>query len=377
MALRERMIPCSDVAEWTHDLEMTGCHVIDSTPDPARQGFCLLRFESSHDVPDVRAVSFLPVADATPVENALSATQISTAHAIVNIFETGTVLGRYGQVTLLPGDTGHLTFGRSQTTLGSGNLGKLIDAYCKNPGARFGARLSTFLQRLNDRDTGLDADVKLHNLLRATADDPVMRDTQDTFFDRGFWQPAAAEAARLNIRSALGVATVYDSWVHGSWNRMRDLTIERAGTVASLGEEGWISAYLATRRAWLDNNPVLHATVYRMDTLQALAQEQHWSLNLPLFVRHQEISELTLKAQPSDCYDGPAPGSRTLAVTAPMARGLDVRLVQLGLSDANLDVKADGVFGGGTAQSIKQYQKDQGLPVTGVADVALIAHLTA
>jgi peptidoglycan hydrolase-like protein with peptidoglycan-binding domain len=54
-----------------------------------------------------------------------------------------------------------------------------------------------------------------------------------------------------------------------------------------------------------------------------------------------------------------------------------VRLLQLGLSDANLNVKADGVFGAASAQSIKQYQKEHGLAVTGVADVALIAKLTA
>ena len=32
MAVRERTIPCSDFAEWKHDLESTGFHVIDSTP---------------------------------------------------------------------------------------------------------------------------------------------------------------------------------------------------------------------------------------------------------------------------------------------------------------------------------------------------------
>ena len=35
--------------------------------------------------------------------------QKQAAQAIVNIFETGRVLGEYGQVTLLTGDTGHLT----------------------------------------------------------------------------------------------------------------------------------------------------------------------------------------------------------------------------------------------------------------------------
>lgn len=86
----------------------------------------------------------------------LTTTQKKTAQAIVNIFETGSVLGDYGNVTVIRGDTGHLTFGRSQTTLGSGNLLKLLQSYCDNPGARFAAKLSPYLARFADGDLTLD-----------------------------------------------------------------------------------------------------------------------------------------------------------------------------------------------------------------------------
>ena len=52
--------------------------------------------------------------------------QKKTAQAVVNIFETGTALGKYGNVTLMAGDSGHLTYGRSQTTLASGHLSLLL-----------------------------------------------------------------------------------------------------------------------------------------------------------------------------------------------------------------------------------------------------------
>ena len=71
----------------------------------------------------------------------LTPTQKQTAQSIVNLFETGVVLGDYGSVTVIPGDTGHLTFGRSQTTLGSGNLLDLLQRYCANDGGRFSHRL--------------------------------------------------------------------------------------------------------------------------------------------------------------------------------------------------------------------------------------------
>ena len=379
MAVRERTIPCSDFAEWKHDLETTGFHIIDNTPIPKQNGFCNLRFEMAPDHVAGPDPALTAARAAAPALSALSATQKRAAQAIVNIFETGAVLGMYGQVTVIEHDSGHLTFGRSQTTLSTGNLARLIGAYCDNHGARFGARLKPFLPALGDRDIALDADQKLHNLLRATADDPVMRDIQDAFFDRTYWQPAAEAAAALQIRTPLGVATVYDSVVHGSWGRLRDATNDAHGTIAKVGEKAWIEAYIATRRNWLAQHarPDLRATVYRMDALQALADHDHWSLGLPMLVRDQEISEASLAARPPGCYDGPAPGSRPLAVASPFARGLDVRLVQLGLSDAGLAVKADGVFGAGSSQVVKQYQLQEGLPATGVADIDLIGRLTA
>ena len=317
--------------------------------------------------------------DAAPGLPALGALQKRTAQAIVNIFETGTVLGKYGQVTVIEHDTGHLTFGRSQTTLSTGNLARLVGKYCDTGGARFGKRLEQFLGALRARDIGLDKNQKLHNLLRATADDPVMRAVQDAFFDSTYWQPALGEAAVLNIITPLGIATVYDSVVHGSWAHVRDLTNQSAGKIAQLGEQAWITAYIATRRNWLAAHPRpdLRPTVYRMDALGALAAHGNWSLQLPMLVRDEEISLASLDAAPPGCYDGPAPGSRILAVATPFHRGLDVRLVQLGLSDADMAVKADGVFGPGTSGAVKVFQLAQGLAPTGVADIALIGRLAA
>ena len=55
--------------------------------------------------------------------------QKRTIQAVVNVFETGLPLGDYGRVTVMEGDAGHLTYGRSQTTLGNGGLFFLIRIY--------------------------------------------------------------------------------------------------------------------------------------------------------------------------------------------------------------------------------------------------------
>lgn len=309
----------------------------------------------------------------------LTITQQKTAEAIINIFETSEVLGDYSKVTLISGDTGHLTYGRSQTTLGSGNLYGLLQSYCANPGARFGARLAPILPLCMARDTSLDHDLKLHNLLRASADDPVMRETQNIFFDEVYWQPAARTAMRMGISNPLGVAVVYDSFVHGSWKRMRSRTISQVGDVANIGQRKWVSEYVTIRRSWLatHSRADLRRTVYRMDAFQRLIDQDYWGLELPLVVRGKEISVATLSAIPSGCYDGPQAGTRELSLQSPMLRGMDVRLVQLALSDAGIDIKADGIYGQTSVRCFKDYQAAKGLPVTGVAEVSLIADLTS
>lgn len=307
----------------------------------------------------------------------LTPLQKQTAQAIVNLFETSSVRGDYGAVTVIAGDTGHLSFGRSQTTLGSGNLHALLQRYCDNAGARFGPRLTPWLQRVEQRDTTLDHELRLHNLLRATADDPVMREMQDQFFDEGYWQPAARIAAAMGIATPLGLAVVYDSLIQGSWKTVRDLTITRAGRLAELGERAWVEAYIATRHAWLAGHrrSDLRATAYRMEAFQRLAEQGYWGLELPLVVRGAELSTATLYATPPGCYDGPQPGTRSIALQTPLARGLDVRLLQLALSEQGIAIKADGIFGRTSANLLRDYQLSAGLPATGVADPALIGQL--
>ena len=304
----------------------------------------------------------------------LTAIQKKTAEAIVNIFETGFVLGDYGNVTLIPGDTGHLTFGRSQTTLGSGNLFILLKQYCDSPIAHFSSVLKFFLPRFEKIDLSLDSETHLHNILRASADDFTMREIQDIFFDKTYWQPAERAATQLSIFSPLGVAVVYDSTVHGSFELIRDRTNLQVGPVTNAGEQKWISAYVSIRRDWLANHPRqdLRATVYRMDAMQHLIDLNEWNLELPLLVRGEEISSVTLSASPPGCYQGPQPGSRPIELHTPLMRGLDVRLVQLGLSREGVDVKADGVFGKGSMMAVKNYQAANNLPVTGTLDPSLI-----
>jgi chitosanase len=357
-------VPCSDCSERRHDLEGTGHHVVDCREDPTLPGCCVLRFTRA-------AQANTPLA-------AMPATQARTARAIVDLFDTGSVHGRYGAVAVLPGETGLLTYGRAQASLGSGHLHLLVERYCAAVGARFGGRLRAWLPALAARSPSADGDLKLHNLLRASADDPVMRDVQDAFFDELYWEPAVRAAQRLGLSSPLGVAVVHDTWRHRGWPLLRDRT-QAAGALASVGEHEWVRRYVRMRREWLAThpNPLLRPAVCRMDAFQRLVEREAWGLPLPLVVQGQEISPASLAALPSGCWDGPQPGARVLVVQSPLQRGLDVRLVQLALSDQGCAVHADGVFGSQTAHFVRAFQRSHELPENGVADVALIDRLLA
>jgi chitosanase len=229
----------------------------------------------------------------------LTPLQKTTAQAIVNIFETGKPLGDYGRVTLLPGDTGGLTFGRSQTTLASGNLYKLVNAYCISESAQFAEPLRPYLERLREKDAELNSDRAIRQALKKTGDDPAMRDVQDAFFDKAYWNPAQKAADSLAIADPLGVAVIYDSKIHGSWARISNKVITNVGNPQSFGERPWIEAYVNERRNWLANhtNTLLRKTVYRMDAFRELIAQNRWALDLPLTVRGIAIEQATLMPQ--------------------------------------------------------------------------------
>jgi chitosanase len=253
----------------------------------------------------------------------LSALQKRTAAGIVNVFETGRVLGDYGAVSVLPGDTGHLSYGRSQVTLGSGNLYLMIELYCSTPRAAY-LELSSYLLRMQQRDFALDTDMTLRAVLEQAGQDGVMRAVQDQFFDANDWSPAAQSAANFGISSALGTSVGYDSHVQGAWTIVRDLTTAQSGALDVIGENDWIRPYVTVRRDWLANNPnpALHPTVYRMDCFLSLIEDSSWVLALPINIRGVTIDEDTLLG---------AALARILSLTVPPITGDDVRAVQRAL----------------------------------------------
>jgi chitosanase len=307
----------------------------------------------------------------------LTEQQKRVAQAIVNIFETGSAQGEYGQVTVLPGDSGHLTYGRSQTTLSSGNLFLLIRAYCEAQNARFATPLQAYLERLKNHDTSLDHDATLRQILHNAGDDPVMQAVQNQFFDRVYWQPGVTAAQAIGISTPLGTAVVYDSTVHGSWQRMRDRTVDRFGRPSAIGERAWVGHYVDVRRDWLAThaNTLLRRTVYRMDAFGKLIAQGNWELTLPLTVRSIQLDEDVLSGPPPVRVSAQGEEERLLLLRTPFMHGEDVRAVQQALVQAGLLNSADGVFGPRTEEAVQRFQTQRGLRSDGIVGPATRAAL--
>jgi chitosanase len=289
--------------------------------------------------------------------------QQKTIKAIVNVFETGQPAGNYSAVTVLAGDSGHLTYGRSQSALGAGTLFELLSQYSVSPGAKFAAQIELYLPRLQARDTSLDNDANLKNILREAGADPVMQAEQDRFFDSNYFEPACASASQCGLSSALASAVVYDSHVQGSWGAMRDATNKKCGAPGSNGvtEQQWVKTYVETRRQWLMNSHApLPTTAYRMDTFLSLIQGDKWALELPIQVHGVTITE-------ADFSGDSATAQPALRLTNPPMTGESVRNLQAALAKAGFPCGQDGVFGPATEAALKAFQASKGLPQDGVA----------
>ncbi len=298
----------------------------------------------------------------------LTALQKAAAQAIINIFETGSIRGNYGDVTLLRGDSGQLTYGRSQTTLASGNLYLLIADYAARSDGAYSAAMKPYLDALEARAGKLNYDMAFRGLLKDAGDDPVMHEVQDAFFDRIYWDPAMRSADALGAQSPLGAAIVYDSTVHGSWAHIRDMTRKAHGELKDIGEKDWMAAYVDTRRNWLATHPnaLLHKTVYRMDAFETLLKAQNWPLALAFPIRGLVVSQDALAgADPVKVGAGGTP-PRLLKLKTPPMTGADVSWLQERLARAGIDTAATGTFDAKTDQAVRAFQQNHDLKPDGV-----------
>lgn len=206
----------------------------------------------------------------------------------INVFETGSKEGNYADVSLYKdGPAGpdglpirQITYGRSQTTE-FGNLKPLLQMYVDNKGA-LASTIKPYLPKIG-KQPSLCTDAKLIQTLKdAGKNDPIMKNTQDVFFDKLYYQPAQQWFTANKFTMALSMLVIYDSQVHsgGILAFLRERFKENV-PVNGGNEKKWIQAYVDARAYWLEHhsNPVLHATIYRTQCFKDAIAQNNWDLS--------------------------------------------------------------------------------------------------
>lgn len=185
---------------------------------------------------------------------------------VINVFETGTIKGKYGAISIYddgPHDIRQITYGRSQTTE-YGNLGKLIQMYVL-AGGEYSDELSPYV-KLIGKVALVDNSPFKDLLRRAGNEDPIMWATQDKFFDQVYFEPARKWAETNGFTLALSMLVIYDSFIHSGSildflrSRFAEATPKKGGD-----EKTWISQYVDVRNKWLSTHskPVIKSSAYR------------------------------------------------------------------------------------------------------------------
>jgi chitosanase len=211
---------------------------------------------------------------------------------IVNVFESGTPDGDYGCVSLYedgPKGIKQITYGKSQTTEW-GNLRDLVKMYVNNDG-QYSDVLQAFLDDIGH--SSLVNNKNFIHILKQASKDPIMRTTQDEFFDKHYWEPAKSWVVKNGFKTNLAMLVIYDSFIHsGSILKfLRDKFSEKV-PVNGGDEKKWIVQYCKARLNWLKNhsNPILQKTTYRVHDFLVAQELDNWDLSEVFSANGEKIS---------------------------------------------------------------------------------------
>lgn len=214
--------------------------------------------------------------------------------AILNYWETGTLTGDYGCVSVFKdgwSENGkfkvrQITYGRSQTTEQSG-LRQLIELYLSKDGAIY-IGLREFLPKIKLRgESELVDNIRFKEMLQdAGRLDSVMQAAQDEFFDDYYWKPAYKFFEENGFTLPLSMLVIYDSQIHsGGINTKigRSLRSRFKEAIPKNGgrEKAWILQYVKARHNWLYSREDLKFTTYRTNCLAKGIANRNWFLDKP------------------------------------------------------------------------------------------------
>jgi chitosanase len=210
---------------------------------------------------------------------------------VVNVFETGKAEGDYADLSVFADYSDpethtrirQVTFGRSQTTE-FGHLKELIQQYIEDHG-KFGAEFLPYMNHLGKKPS-LETDMNFRQLLKkAGKEDPIMKSSQDSFFDAKYYHPAYNWFTSHGFELPLTMLVTYDSFIHSG--TVLGFLLKRFTTAFPVNggnEKEWTANYVNARHNWLTNHKeqVLRNTNYRTACFKEQIAQGNWDLKQPL-----------------------------------------------------------------------------------------------
>jgi len=223
------------------------------------------------------------------------------ALAIVSIFETSKPFGSYAACVVLNDGAG-VSYGIAQFTHRSGSLWEVVDRYL-NAGGQIGREVLAAAIPLLKRSNvavieKLASDSRFKKALIAAAVTREMKEAQHFVASTRYLRPAIDICTRMGFTLPLSLAVVYDSVVHGSWERIAARVQQAFQPVDrtqarkhAADEKAGITEYVRKRHIWLTAIVRLRGTTYRTRFFLNQIATGNWDLKLPLMVHGVRLSE--------------------------------------------------------------------------------------
>lgn len=165
-----------------------------------------------------------------------------------------------------------------------GNLKKLIKSYCFKNG-KYSEEFTPYIPSIGVKSLVKNTD--FITLLKESASDPVMQETQEEAYEEMYINPAYAFCDKNNFKEELSKLVICDSYLQSGsvLSLLRNMFSERP-PINGGDEKIWIESYCKARRNWLANHSrtILNKTVYRVDFMLDRIKKGDWSLSQSPFV---------------------------------------------------------------------------------------------
>jgi chitosanase len=126
-------------------------------------------------------------------------------------------------------------------------------------------------------------------LLKEAGISQKMKEVQDEFFDKIYWNPAYNWFVNNKFTFPLSMLVVYDSFIHsGSILMTLRKKFPEYLPVKGGKEKVWIQSYTNSRHQWLKYHlkPILRKTIYRTQLFLDLIGKDNWNLDKPIKVNN-------------------------------------------------------------------------------------------